>query len=43
MSLKEIDLLEFIYERMIHVYGENEHTDYMIGLKVIIDKERKGV
>ena len=36
MTDKEI--LEFMYSRLINVYHENEHYDYMIRLKKIIGK-----
>jgi hypothetical protein len=35
MADKEI--LEFIYARLIHVYGENVLWDYMLRLQGIID------
>lgn len=40
METKELRILKFIYDRLIHVHGENENVDYMINLRQIIkDKE----
>ena len=30
--------LNWIYDRMIYVYGENKSVDYMVKFKEIIDK-----
>lgn len=30
--------LEFMFKRLIHVYGESEHADYMIRFRKIIEK-----
>ena len=35
----EIDILEFIYNRMINIYNENPDYDYMIKFKNIIDEK----
>jgi hypothetical protein len=36
MSDKEF--LNWIYERMIYVHGENKNVDYMLTFKKLIDK-----
>jgi len=38
MSREETNHLTWIYNRLIHVYGENPNYDYMIRFNEIIDK-----
>ncbi len=40
MDKKDIEILTFIYDRMINVYGENESYDYMTAFSKIIDKQQ---
>lgn len=35
------ELLTFIYNRLIHVHGENPNYDYMHALKEIIEAEKE--
>lgn len=37
MTKKEINHLEWVYDRMLYVHRENENVDYMIRLKQIVD------
>ncbi len=30
--------LQFIYNRLVNVYGENPNVDYMLRLKIILDE-----
>ena len=43
MEAKYIKHLEWIYSRMVYVHHENEHYDYMIKFKSIIDEAKIGV
>ena len=38
MITKEREHLQFIYNRLINIYGEKPNYDYMIRLKVILDE-----
>ena len=38
MSKEEIEHLEWIYNRMITVYGESENDDFVVKLKEIINQ-----
>lgn len=40
ITQSEIAHLEFIYSRMIDMYGENENIDYMIRFRNIIEKHK---
>jgi hypothetical protein len=40
-SEEEVNHLEWIYNRMINVYNENENYDYMIRFKNIIEQFKK--
>ena len=35
LDSREIGILEFIHDRLIHVYGENKDTDYLIHFRKI--------
>jgi hypothetical protein len=36
--MKDKDILEFIYDRLLNVHGENENYDYMHRLKSILER-----
>lgn len=38
LTKEEIEHLSFIYERLIHVHGENQNYDYMRKFAVILYK-----
>ena len=38
MSLKELEHLKFIYERLIYVHKEKSNYDYMLRFKEILQK-----
>jgi len=40
-SEKDIKHLQWIYDRMVNVHGENENYDYMIKFKEIIEQQKK--
>jgi hypothetical protein len=39
--MKKTELLQFIYDRMKNVHGENENYDYMHRLREIIESEKR--
>lgn len=41
MTTEDIKHLEFIYDRMIHVHGEDKNVDYMIKFREKIDSLRE--
>ena len=41
MTPEETQHLNWIYNRLIHVHHENEHYDYMLAFKRIIDKTQE--
>ena len=43
MTEREIDVLDFIYERMKCKHSEDENLDYMMALESIILRERKRI
>lgn len=38
MTQRDIDHLQWIHERLVHVHKENVHYDYMIRLRQIINE-----
>ena len=40
-SDKDIKHLQWVYDRMVNVHGENENYDYMIKFKEIIEQLKK--
>ena len=38
MDTPDKDFLNWIADRLVHVYGENEHTDYVTHLRELADK-----
>lgn len=38
MKMNDTEFLEWIYERLVYVHGENEKLDYMITFKKAITK-----
>lgn len=40
---RDVKLLQFIHDRMIHVHGENENVDYLHGLRRVIRHHRPKV
>ena len=41
MTQKEINHLEWIFERLVHVHGENPNYDYMVRFRQIIESPDK--
>jgi hypothetical protein len=41
ISIKDIEYLQFIHDRLIHVHGESESTDYLIFSRDAIRKIKK--
>lgn len=35
--MEEIELLDFIYERLVNVHDENVNVDYMLALRELIN------
>ena len=35
LDSRDIGILEFVHDRLIHVYGENKDTDYLIHFRKI--------
>lgn len=41
MTNKDCEHLEWIYQRMIHVHGENPNYDYMLKFRQMLDGKSK--
>ena len=40
MTEKDIEVLEFLYNRLVNVYNENKNLDYMLRFKEIIFRSK---
>lgn len=41
MSKEEIEHLQWIYDRIISVYGESENVDFLIKMREIIKQKQR--
>ena len=40
MSKEEIEHLQWIYDRIIHVYGESENVDFLVRMRKILNQNK---
>ncbi len=41
MKSKDIEVLQFLHDRLIHVHGENKNVDYLHALRRIIEGKKE--